>query len=232
MALISTGTTIGGRSAARSHRVRRWWQTQLPARRFGAVRTVFITRRYVFKLPGRWQWQHRRWWWNAFLRGLLSNMQERSFAAEHWPELCPLCFSAPGGFLVVMPRARPLTYAEWQHFDYRAFVTRGDEYVADNFDSYAGNVEARRARSATARASPWQRRAVNRARSSGMQAGQLRRAEGAHRRRRLRIVLWLSCPRILATGLGLEPAIRNYDAHRGVYAERIKEDVRHDEPPI
>jgi hypothetical protein len=138
MALISLSTTIGRRSAGRLYGLRQWWRTLLPARRFGAVRTVFITRRYVFKLPGRWQWQHWRWWWDAFLRGLLSNMQERTFAAQRWPELCPVCFSIPGGFLVVMPRTRPLTYAEWQGFDYRAFVSRGDDYVEDNFDSYAG----------------------------------------------------------------------------------------------
>jgi hypothetical protein len=66
-------------------------------------------------------------------------MQERAFAEERWPELCPLRFSLPGGFLVVMPRARPLTYAEWKAFDYRAFVTRGDGYVEDNFASHAGN---------------------------------------------------------------------------------------------
>src|SRR3954468_19437113 len=76
-----------GPLAGASLRLRRWWPTLLPARRFGAVRTVFITRRYVFKLTGRWQSQHWRWWWDAVLRGLLSNMQERTFAAEGWPEL-------------------------------------------------------------------------------------------------------------------------------------------------
>ena len=37
-----------------------------------------------------------------------------------------------------MPRARPLTDAEWESFDYRAFVTRDDGYVVENFDRYAG----------------------------------------------------------------------------------------------
>ena len=37
-----------------------------------------------------------------------------------------------------MPRARALTPAEWEAFDYRAFVTRGDGYVEENFDSHAG----------------------------------------------------------------------------------------------
>jgi hypothetical protein len=38
-----------------------------------------------------------------------------------------------------MPRARPLTAAEWEAFDYRAFMTRGDAYVEENFDIHAGN---------------------------------------------------------------------------------------------
>jgi hypothetical protein len=57
---------------------------------------------------------------------------------EGWPELCPVSFSIPGGFLVVMPRARRLHASEWKEFDYRAFVTRGDPYWADNFDAHAG----------------------------------------------------------------------------------------------
>jgi hypothetical protein len=120
-----------------SGRLRRSLRKNLPLRRLGAFRTVFITRRYVFKLPGQWRWDGRGWWWEFLLRGLLSNMQEREFAQEDWPELCPVRFSIPGGFLVVMPRARPLTSAEWASIDYRAFVTRGDGYVEENFDKLA-----------------------------------------------------------------------------------------------
>jgi hypothetical protein len=109
-----------------------------PDRKLGAVRTIFLTRRYVFKLPGRWMFKWWRWWWDAFLRGLLSNMQEREFAAEGWRELCPISFSIPGGFLVVMPRARPFTDDEWKNFDYRSFVTRGDPFYGQNFDAHAG----------------------------------------------------------------------------------------------
>ncbi|RZN33769.1 hypothetical protein [Bradyrhizobium sp. Leo121] len=122
----------------RSKRPRNALQARLPERRFGSVRTIILTRRYVFKFPGRWTWSGHRWWWDFLLRGLLSNMQERKFAAEGWSELCPVCFSVPGGFLVVMPRADPLTDGEWQQLDYRAFVTRGDGYVKENFDTLAG----------------------------------------------------------------------------------------------
>ena len=47
-----------------------------------------------------------------------------------------------GGFTAPAPsicRSTPwLPYDEWQGFDYRAFVTHGDDYVEDNFDRYAG----------------------------------------------------------------------------------------------
>jgi hypothetical protein len=119
------------------HRHARRFRRLLPECRFGAVRTVLLTPHYAFKLPGRWQLDAWRWWWDLLLRGLLSNMQERRFAAEGWPQLCPIRAALPGGFLVVMPRARPLTDAEWQSLDYRTFVTRGDGYVEANFDSCA-----------------------------------------------------------------------------------------------
>ena len=65
-------------------------------------------------------------------------MQERAFACEGWPELCPVTLSLPGGFLIIMRRARPLTNEEWLAFDYRAFVTRGDACFEENFDRHAG----------------------------------------------------------------------------------------------
>lgn len=126
------------RPRSRANQLRRAIRTALPARKFGAVRTVVLTRHYVFKFPGRWTWAARRWWWRTWLRGLLSNMQEREFAAEGWPELCPVSYSIAGGFLVVMRRARPLSDSEWQQLDYRAFVTRGEGYAEANFDALAG----------------------------------------------------------------------------------------------
>jgi hypothetical protein len=105
-------------------------------------------RRHILKFPGRWKWDSRDWWWDFLLRGLLSNMQEKRFAATGWPELCPVAFSLPGGLLIVMSRATPLTDAEWKRLDYRAFVTRGEGYAEDIlFDSVElGNALERRAR--------------------------------------------------------------------------------------
>jgi hypothetical protein len=127
----------GARHLRKASQLRRALQSYLPVRRLGAARTIVLTRHHVLKFPGRWTWAGRHWWWDFLLRGLLSNMQEAKFAAEGWPELCPVRFSVGGGFLIVMPRARPLTEAEWQRFNYRAFVTRGEWYVEENFDALA-----------------------------------------------------------------------------------------------
>lgn len=35
-------------------------------------------------------------------------MQEVTFSQGQWPELCPVKFHIPGGFLVVMPRCQSL----------------------------------------------------------------------------------------------------------------------------
>jgi hypothetical protein len=45
----------------------------------------------------------------------------------------------PGGFLVVMSRAIPFSDDQWKQFDYRAFVTRGEGWIEDNFNSAAGD---------------------------------------------------------------------------------------------
>lgn len=72
----------------------------------GATRLVLLTKRYAFKVP-------RVVSWRLFLCGLLANMQEREFSRADWPELCPVLFSLPGGWLVVMPRCEPLNDAQW-----------------------------------------------------------------------------------------------------------------------
>lgn len=58
------------------------------------------------------------------LRGLLCNMQERAIWSLGWAQLCPVLWALPGGWLLVMRRARPLTDEEWADFDvasYEAF---------------------------------------------------------------------------------------------------------------
>jgi hypothetical protein len=50
----------------------------------------------------------------------------------------PSRVSLPGGFVVVMPRATLLNDTQWCQFDYRGFVTCGDDSANENFDLMAG----------------------------------------------------------------------------------------------
>ncbi len=93
-AYLTNSIRRGSRRPALS-RLRRLLLKRLPVRKLGAVRTVFLTWRHVFKLPGRWTWSDR---WYLLLRRLHS-MQERDFEAEGWLELCPVSISMAGGFL-------------------------------------------------------------------------------------------------------------------------------------
>lgn len=107
----------------------------------GVTRHVILTRRFAFKIPAFWHWR-------SFLWGLLANMQERDFWTAKWPELAPVLFADPWGFLVVMPRVRVMTDAEFEVFDYYVFTHRGDgsivpaEAKSDSFGWMNGRVVA------------------------------------------------------------------------------------------
>lgn len=79
-----------------------WWQR-------GVTRECFLIGTWAVKLPSLYDWRN-------FLQGVLANMQEREMATLRTPELCPILFSTPGGWLVVMRRARALSDAEWTRF--------------------------------------------------------------------------------------------------------------------
>ena len=81
---------------------------------------------------------HRRRLWDSLLRGLLSNMQERDFAAERWPELCPVLFSMPGGVAYSDALGSPAHGCRMGSVRLSR-MTRGDAYVEENFDIHAGN---------------------------------------------------------------------------------------------
>jgi hypothetical protein len=109
--------------------------------RQGITREVILTRRYAIKIP------KLIYGWQKFLCGLLANMQEATFARAGWPELCPVVFSIPGGWLVVMRRAEPLSDAEWEAFDAPAFCeTTGylipAEFKQDSFGMLDGRIVA------------------------------------------------------------------------------------------
>lgn len=85
----------------------------------GSSRLVILIGWLAIKLPHPWGWKR-------LLRGLLANMQEREFSRLGWPELAPVLFSLPGGFLVVMRRTYdppPL----WRIHDYERWLLAAEQ---------------------------------------------------------------------------------------------------------
>jgi hypothetical protein len=109
----------------------------------GATRWVLLAGPYAIKFPSLESWK-------CFLNGLLANMQERMWwkYIHYRPALCPVLFSIPGGFLVVMPRCRVLQADdEIPMGDLDAFCEREDfvipaERKCDSFGWYKGNLVA------------------------------------------------------------------------------------------
>ena len=89
----------------------------------GQNRWVVLTRRFAFKVPTPRSWRD-------FLFGLLNNMHEAKRSAE--PGHCPVRFALPGGFLIVMPRARILTDDEFWSLNH-AELPPTPERKADSF---------------------------------------------------------------------------------------------------
>src|ERR1044071_6840615 len=83
---------------------------------YGCTRTVFLIGNYAIKIPSTVEWR-------LFILGLLGNMQEAIFSKTGWPELCPVVFSIPGGWLLVMRRAKVLTDEEWLALDEQTIET-------------------------------------------------------------------------------------------------------------
>lgn len=107
----------------------------------GVTRHVVLWRSWAFKAP------RVNFGWRLFLQGLLANMQERTFGRAGWPTLCPVVWSMPGGWLTIMRRARPLTDAEADGFDFGALISHPDypapaEPKPDSFGWIDGRVVA------------------------------------------------------------------------------------------
>jgi hypothetical protein len=101
---------------------------------------VFLVGPFAVKVPSFYSWQ-------TFLWGLLSNLQERTFSQTAWPELCPVLFSLPGGWLVIMRRAEPLSEATFSAFDYDGFSNLPEyrvpvEHKRDSFGLFDGRIVA------------------------------------------------------------------------------------------
>lgn len=74
----------------------------------GATRNVFLVGRWALKIPRFIEWR-------LFLHGLLANMQEKTFSGcDVFPDLCPVLWALPGGFLVCMQRATPVPRTWWE----------------------------------------------------------------------------------------------------------------------
>ncbi len=109
----------------------------------GCTRHVILVGHYAIKVP------RMNYGWRMFLNGLLANMQECAFSAAKWSELCPVLWAAPGGWMVVMPRVRVMTDAEFEVFDREAFIRRPNddgivpaEAKSDSFGWMNGRVVA------------------------------------------------------------------------------------------
>ena len=89
---------------------------------YGVTRAVLLVGPWAIKFPTV------IYGWRLFLLGLLANMQERQFSRTGWPELCPVLWSLPGGWLVIMRRAKEMTALEFERIDLEKWVDRG-EYV-------------------------------------------------------------------------------------------------------
>jgi hypothetical protein len=106
---------------------------------YGTTRTVLLTKRFAFKFPSAVEWR-------LFLLGLLGNMQEARFSGLS-PNLCPVLFSIWGGFLVVMPRCRPLSISDFGELDVTKFTHLSDmtlpvENKMDSFGWLNGKIVA------------------------------------------------------------------------------------------
>lgn len=88
--------------------------------RGGLSREVICVGRWAFKIPKLTRS------WRQFLIGLLANMQERDLSKRGWPELCPVVFALPGGWLVVMQRATPLSDEQAEMLDPLSILSRDD----------------------------------------------------------------------------------------------------------
>lgn len=106
----------------------------------GTTRIVFLIHRWAIKIPNYEEWR-------LFLHGLLSNMQEARFSRTGWPELCPVLWAIPGGWLLVMKRATPLTKVEFDVFMHTEGLDKGAylipaEAKPDSFGWFNGKIVA------------------------------------------------------------------------------------------
>lgn len=67
-------------------------------------------------------------------------MQEAEFSKLSWKELCPVLFNLPLGFLIIMPRTKPLKKFNKQTVVLTDRVKNFVELKKDSFGILDGNV--------------------------------------------------------------------------------------------
>lgn len=60
---------------------------------------------------------------------MLANLQEKTFSATNWSQLCQVVVAGNSGLWLIMKYARPLTDSEWAGFNYDTFVDHEDYIV-------------------------------------------------------------------------------------------------------
>lgn len=108
--------------------------------RTGSTRAVLLVGCLAIKLPALVSWRR-------LLLGLLANMQERQFWTMKHPALCPVLWSLPGGFVVVMRRAEPITRDQFDAIDWESWKDQPDLFVPcetklDSFGWVDGRIVA------------------------------------------------------------------------------------------
>jgi len=102
----------------------------------GRNRFVLLTRRYALKIPSLRCWQD-------FLYGLLNNCTEARVGTSGHAGVCPVLWSIPGGWLVVMPRLQILKDEDLHMVDVaQASTGLCVELKPDSFGLYQGRVVA------------------------------------------------------------------------------------------
>lgn len=117
----------------------------------GATRTVLLTKRFAIKLPvflritdaGAIARNDRVSWW-MFKNGFRANRKERRYSRLNHPNLCPVLFADPFGFVVVMPRCTPMHGVKsWrERLAFRALCPVEADYLRTQglpVDNYAFN---------------------------------------------------------------------------------------------
>lgn len=100
--------------------------------KFGTTRIVLLAGKFAFKFPNFREWR-------LFLYGLLGNMQEKTFSV--YPEVCPVKFYIPGGFLNIAARAMEFTEEDYYKYIHEEYKIDGNSDVVFVNEDYTLRVE-------------------------------------------------------------------------------------------